>query len=208
MMAERSFAMTSIASPTPSFKTLTDIGLIELALAGETGCFAILMERHLTAIRKQIRSMVRSSADSDDVAQDVVLKVWRRLGTFRGESSFRTWLTRVAVNEVLQAYRWQRRRPAFQEPVRLTTVASAAESPYQALVRVEEIQAVRNAVRQLPAIYRRVLVLREFEELSLQETAERLQASIPAVKTRLFRARRMLLVALKRSSGTPLAKAA
>ena len=207
-MAETGFVMTSIARTTPSFTTLADIGLIELALAGEPECFTILMERHLTAIKKTIRSMVRSSADSDDVAQDVVLKVWRRLATFRGESSFRTWMTRVAVNEVLQTYRRQRRLPPFQEPDRLTTVASAAESPHQALVRVEEIQAVRNAVGELPAIYRRVLVLREIEELSLQETAERLQASIPAVKTRLFRARRMLVVALKRSNCTRLANAA
>lgn len=207
-MDETSFVMSSIASTIPSFTALRDSRLIELALAGEPECFTILMDRHLTAVKRHIQSMVRSSAETDDLAQDVVLKVWRRLATFRGESSFRTWMTRVAVNEVFQLCRRQQRQPSFQEPDCLTTVASADESPHQAFVRVEEMQAVRNAVGKLPAIYSRVLVLCEIEELSLQETAERLQASIPAVKTRLFRARRMLQVALKRSSCSALPTAA
>jgi RNA polymerase sigma-70 factor (ECF subfamily) len=73
---------------------------------------------------------------------------------------------------------------------------------------VEEIQAVRNAVVELPRKYRQVLILHEFEELSLLETAQLLQSTVPAVKTRLFRARRMLLVALKRSNNPWLASAA
>jgi RNA polymerase sigma-70 factor (ECF subfamily) len=200
--------MTSMVGMTPPPTTLADSGLIKLALAGEPECFAALMDRHLAVIKKRIRSMVQNQADSDDLAQEVVLKVWRRLSTFRWESSFRTWMTRVAINEVLQAYRQHQRLPVYEVPGDFAAVPSTADSPHQALVRVEEIQAVRNAVVELPRKYRQVLILHEFEELSLLETAQRLQSTVPAVKTRLFRARRMLLVALKRSNNPRLASAA
>jgi RNA polymerase sigma-70 factor (ECF subfamily) len=207
-MFQKSMVMASMVGMTPPLTTLADSSLIKLALGGEPECFAALMDRHLAVIKKRIRSMVQNQADSDDLAQEVVLKVWRRLSTFRWESSFRTWMTRVAINEVLQAYRQHQRLPVYPVPGDFAAVPSTADSPHQALVRVEEIQAVRNAVVELPRKYRQVLILHEFEELSLLETAQRLQSTVPAVKTRLFRARRMLLVALKRSNNPWLASAA
>lgn len=184
---------------TPPIATLEDSHLIKLALEGEPECVGALMDRHLIVIKKCVRSMVRNQADADDLVQDVVLRVWRRLATFRFESSFRTWMTRVAINEVLQLYRRDQREPIYRAPSEFTSIASSADSPHQSLARVEEIRAVRSAVVELPAKYSRVLILRDLEELSVRETAQRLQSTIPAVKTRLFRARRMLLVVLQRS---------
>jgi RNA polymerase sigma factor (sigma-70 family) len=91
--------------------TYEDSALIELALRGQAECFAVLMDRHLVAVRKRIASLVRNQADTDDLFQEVALKVWLHLSTFRSESSFRTWITRVATNETLQSFRRQRRRP-------------------------------------------------------------------------------------------------
>src|SRR3954468_21265164 len=173
-------------SMTESFTTLEDGNLIKLALEGQPECFSALMDRHLAVVKKRIRSMVANQADSEDVLQDVVLKVWSRLSTFRSESSFRTWVTRVAVNEVLQSYRQQRRLPTYRDPSDLPRIASSADSPQRCLARVEDIQAVRRAVVDLPMKYRKVLVLRDLEELSVRETAQRLHATVPAVKTRLF----------------------
>jgi RNA polymerase sigma-70 factor (ECF subfamily) len=183
----------------PLIATLEDSYLIKLALEGEPECFGALMDRHLIVIKKRVRSMVRNQADAEDLVQEVVLKVWRRLSTFRFESSFRTWMTRVAINEVLQSYRRDQRESVYRTPSEFISIASSADSPHQSLARIEEIQAVRCAVVELPPKYSRVLILRDLEELSVRETAERLQSTIPAVKTRLFRARRMLLVALQRS---------
>jgi RNA polymerase sigma-70 factor (ECF subfamily) len=193
---------------TKPLSTLEDSALIKLALEGESECFSALMVRHLAVIQKRIRSMVLNPFDSEDVAQEVVLKVWRRLSTFRSESSFRTWMTRIAINEALQSYRQQRRLPDLRSPSDFGDIPSAEDSPHQAFVRLQEIQAVRNALEELPNKYRRVLILRDLEELTTGETAQRLQSTVPAVKTRLFRARRMLSVVLQRSNNRGLASAA
>src|SRR3984893_9918599 len=166
-----------------------DSTLIKLALEGQTECFAVLMDRHLIAVRKRIASMVGNATDAEDLLQEVLLKVWRHLSTFRSESSFRTWMTRVAMNEVLQSYRRKRRNPLCQASGDLDAFASQVESPHQSFARLEATKAVRSAVAGLPPKYRRVLILRDFEELSAGETAESLRSTIPAVKTRLFRAR-------------------
>ncbi len=184
-----------------------DSTLIKLALEGQTECFAVLIDRHLIAVRKRIASMVGNATDAEDLLQEVLLKVWRHLSTFRSESSFRTWMTRVAINEALQFYRRERCRPTCQPIGGLDAFVSQSESPHQSFARVQATQAVRNAVVILPDKYRQVLILRDLEQLSARETAQRLQSSIPAVKTRLFRARLMLLTAIERSRIRGLASA-
>ena len=185
---------------TPPLASFEDSVLIELALAGQSECFTVLMDRHLVAVKRCIGSMVRNAADSEDLVQEVVFKVWRHLSTYRSESSFRTWLTRVAINEALQSYRRERSKPLCQALGDFDALASHAESPHQSYARIEMEQAVHGAVAELPEKYRQVLTLRDLEELSAQETALRLQSSIPTVKSRLFRARLMLLTTLRRST--------
>jgi RNA polymerase sigma-70 factor (ECF subfamily) len=179
--------------------TSEDSTLIALALAGQTECFAALVDRHLAAVRRRIAFMVRDAADVDDLLQEVLLQVWRHLATFRSESSFRTWMTRVAINEVLQSHRREQRRPLWGAVRDLDAVASPAESPHQSLARVEVTQSVHSALVRLPEKYKRVLILRDLHELSARETAEFLHSTIPAVKTQLFRARIQLRAALRRS---------
>jgi RNA polymerase sigma-70 factor, ECF subfamily len=188
--------------------SLEDNTLIKLALEGHPECFAALMDRHLITVRKRIASMVGTATDAEDLLQEVLLKVWRHLSTFRSESSFRTWMTRVAVNEALQLYRREQRRPTCQPIGDLDAFASHGESPYQSFARIQEAQAIRNAVLKLPDKYRQVLILRDLQQLTGRETAERLQSSMPAVKTRLFRARAILLRGLERSKSRRLASAA
>lgn len=184
----------------PQLATFEDSALIELALAGQTECFAVLTNRHLPAVRRRIGSIIPNSTDLDDVVQEVLLKVWCHLSTFRSQSSFRTWMTSVAINEALQSYRRGRRRPVCQAPSDLDAFASPTESPLQSLARAEATQIIRQAVVELPSKYREVLILREFKELSAREVAQSLRLTIPAVKTRLFRARLMILAALQQSN--------
>jgi len=185
----------------PPLVTLEDDTLIAMALTGRGDCFSALMDRHLLSVKRHICSMVRNNTDVDDITQEVLLKVWRSLSTFRSEASFRTWMTRVAINEVLQLYRRRRHHSRCQAADNLDALASLCETPYHHLTRTETTRAVRKAMTKLPAIYRDVLVLREFQQLSLREAAQSLQASIPAVKSRLFRARSLLSASLLRSTG-------
>jgi RNA polymerase sigma-70 factor (ECF subfamily) len=182
---------------TPSLATFTDCTLVELTLAGQDECFTVLMDRHLAVVRKRISATVRNATDVDDLVQEVLLKVWRHLSTFRSESSFRTWMTRVAINEAYQAYRQKRRQPAYS--CDLAVLASPDESPLHSVVRDEASELVRRAIAGLPEKYRQVLILREIEQLSTEQAAQRMQSSIPAVKIRLFRGRVLLLAALSRS---------
>ena len=143
----------------PPVATFEDSTLIKLALEGQAECFTVLVDRHLVAVRRRIRSMVRNAGDADDLLQEVLLKVWRRLSTFRSESSFRTWMTRVAMNEVFQLYRRQERGRLCQSFGDFNALPSHGESPLQTLARVEVTQVVRSAVAGLPAKYSQVLVL-------------------------------------------------
>jgi RNA polymerase sigma-70 factor, ECF subfamily len=191
--------MTEMAMA-PQLTTFEDSALIQLALAGETECFTVLMDRHLASVRRCIGAMVRNPTEADDILQEVLLKVWLHLSTFRSQSSFRTWLTRVAINEALQAYRRGQRRPICRAPGDFDTFASPNESPLQSFARAETTQFVRKAVVELPAKYRQVLILREFQQLTAREVAQSLQLTVPAVKTRLFRARLMLVAALQQTN--------
>ena len=187
--------------------TLDDGSLIKLAIEGQDECFSILMDRHLTAVRRQIGSIVRNPTDADDILQEASLKAWRHLATFRSECSFRTWIIRVAINEVWQLHRRERRRPVCQAFTDFDTFSSDIESPHESFARVETTQAVRSAVGSLPAKYSRVLILRDLRELSIKETAQWVSSNIPAVKTRVSRGRQLLATALQRSRIRGLASA-
>jgi len=177
--------------------TFEDGTLIHLALAGRSDCFAALTNRYLPAVKSRIGSIVPNRTDADDVLQEVLVKVWRHLPTFRSESTFKTWMTRVAINEALQFYRRMRSKPAEQSPNRFDAFVSPNDSPLQSLDRQQTARVLRKAVVELPSKYRDVMILRGLEELSVSETAERLQLSVSAVKSRHHRARCMLSAALR-----------
>ena len=142
--------------------------------------------------------MTFDTSHEDDFVQEVFLKAWIHLVSFRSESSFRTWIIRIAVNEVLQFHRRESHTPMCPALADLDTFASSCESPHQSLERKEAIQRMRSAIAKLPAIYRDIVVLRSLKQLSEVETARSLQGGVPMVKTRLFRARQLLSAALKR----------
>ena len=176
-----------------------DSTLITRALAGQAECFATLMDRHIAVVKRRVYFMVRNAHDADDLLQEVQLTVWRRLSTFRFESSFRTWIIRVAINEVLQLYRREKRRSVCQPLTDLDFLPARDDSPHQSLARIETAETVRRAVAKLPSKYRQVLILRDLHELGERETARFLELSVPAVKSRLLRARLKLLAVLRQS---------
>jgi RNA polymerase sigma-70 factor (ECF subfamily) len=126
------------------------------------------------------------------------------MSSFQSQSSFRAWITRVAINEVSQSYRRRQSRSVCQTFDDIAALDSPVESQLQALARAEMTRDVRNTIIELPAKYKKVLTLRSFEELSLLEIAQSVRLSVPAVKTRLFRAR---VIRLSRKTRTMLSRA-
>ena len=179
------------------FGTLTDQVLIEMAVTGRSDCFSLLMDRHMTAVRRHVRAMVPNEPDQEDVLQDVLLKVWRHLAVFRLECSLRTWMIQIASNEARQWYRRHTSRRVFQPLEDSGPIASMQDSPEKRLLRNEAARALHGGLATLPAKYRDVLVLRYLEENTGEDTAKCLGMTVPAVKTRTFRARRLLSTKLR-----------
>ncbi|MGC1294828.1 MAG: sigma-70 family RNA polymerase sigma factor, partial [Alloacidobacterium sp.] len=139
-------------------------------------------------------------ADAEDVAQEAFVRAFRKLSSFRAESKFSTWLISITINEARTRLRRRTLVPMEsldQVPHEDRGISPALlrdwhEIPSEALERDEVRVLIQTAVEQLPEIYRQVFLLRDVEELTISETAEALNISIPSVKVRLHRARLML----------------
>jgi RNA polymerase sigma-70 factor (ECF subfamily) len=151
------------------------------------------------------RRMVASDVDAEDVTQDVLLQVVRKLPSFRGESAFPTWLHRVTVNAALSHRRREAGRqesalplslPGHGEDGSFEAPDERAPGPDAEMLERECKQLVEEAIDALPDSYRVVFVLADVEGLTGAEVARRLGMSLPAVKSRLHRARLMLRDAL------------
>ncbi|QDU24174.1 RNA polymerase sigma factor [Urbifossiella limnaea] len=164
-----------------------------------------IYHRYATRVYSLAMRMLRSEADAEDVTQDVLLQVIRRLDTFRGDSTFDTWLYRVTVNAVLvlRRKRASARERQFGEDASETGHAETgrrgrptARPEAEALDR-ERCRRVEAAIDQLPDGYRDPFILSDVQQLSNAEIGDILGLSIPAVKSRLHRARLMLRDALQ-----------
>ena len=179
-------------------KSLPDEVLIELTLAGRQESFSALMDRHMDGVRRRINGLVRNTSDAEDVAQEVQLKVWLNLSSFRSDSSFRTWMVRIAINESLQWHRSAKRRSQW-DAEELDGLTASTESAFQAYARKEAANTVRRAMEQLPSQFHQIVVLRDLAGLTTKEAAKSLNSSPQLVKTRLFRARKLLAKTLRQS---------
>jgi RNA polymerase sigma-70 factor (ECF subfamily) len=159
------------------------------------------MDRHMGCVRRRINGLIPSTSDAEDVAQEVQLKVWMHLSSFRSDSSFRTWTVRIAINECLQWHRGAKRRRQW-DTEELDGLTASTESAFQAYAREEAGNAVRKAIHQLPSKFRQIVVLRAVGGLTIKETAKSLNSSSHLIKMRLFRARRMLAKTLRQSETT------
>ncbi|MBI3210150.1 MAG: sigma-70 family RNA polymerase sigma factor [Candidatus Solibacter usitatus] len=176
---------------------IDDSILVERAQAGDYGAFNELVSRHDRKIYRLAKRIVESAEDAEDVLQDTFLKAFEHLDNFQGNSKFYTWLVRIAVNESLMKLRKRKtsRTVSLDEP------AGNGEDPVVREIAVwdgdpeqrysqEELRALLDgAIQELKPSFRTVFLLRDVEELSTEETASALNLSIPAVKSRLLRAR-------------------
>lgn len=163
----------------------------------QTTGFMDLLEPNLGPLKRYVASVLKHSADVEDIVQQTALKAYVHLDQFRFEAQFGTWLRRIALNEIRQLHR-QRSRLRTAEGVNLE-IADGRESAQAVWERRETAQEVHRAIRRLSAKHRAVVALRYLNGLDLAEIAERLSISTGAVKIRLHRARRQLVRDLSRT---------
>jgi RNA polymerase sigma-70 factor, ECF subfamily len=188
--------MEGAAKPQPK-----EAALIARVLGGDHEAFYHLIRPHERALYVSAWTILRNEADAEDAAQDAVLKAFLNLKQFRGDSSFKTWLVQIAVNEALARRRREGRRgeepldvPSAEEPGDYIPrdVADWREIPSEALARRELRAALGAAVLRLDQKYRSVFVLRDVEGFSIEETSKILGVSVANIKVRLLRARLQL----------------
>ena len=174
--------------------------IIAAVIAGDTQLYHELIRPHERSVYMMALSYMKSEADAEDVAQEAFIKAFRNLPTFRGEAKFSTWLISITLNEARNRLRRQSvvRMQSLDEPPDEDGAVSPAllrdwrEIPSEAVEREEVRTLIKKAVETLPEIYRQVFLLRDVEELDVNETAQTLSISISNVKVRLHRARMML----------------
>ncbi|HLH00782.1 MAG TPA: sigma-70 family RNA polymerase sigma factor [Bryobacteraceae bacterium] len=180
--------------------------LVAKAREGDTAAYNQLVNKYSPKIYRLAKHITQHEEDAEDVLQETFLKAFEHLGDFQGQSKFYTWIVRIAVNESLMKLRKRKsdRTVPLDEPLDTgedTVVREVAvwdENPEQKYSREELGQILDEAVQSLRPVFRTVFVLRDIEELSTEETAEALGISIPAVKSRLLRARLQLREKLTR----------
>jgi RNA polymerase sigma-70 factor (ECF subfamily) len=182
-----------------------EAALVGAARAGDASAFETLVARYERKIFRLAMNITQNREDAEDVMQEAFLKSYQHLGEFQGNSRFYTWLVRIAVNQALMKLR--KRRPnqfslddkvEAEEDVMPRELEDWGPSPEQRYVQTELHQILGQVIADLEPGFRVVFQLRDMEELSTEETAEVLGLSIPAVKSRLLRARLKLRQKLNR----------
>jgi RNA polymerase sigma-70 factor, ECF subfamily len=181
-------------------------GLVAKAREGDAEAYNQLVNQYSRKIYRLAKHITQNDEDAEDVLQETFLKGFEHLGDFHGQSKFYTWIVRIAVNESLMKLRRRKadRTVPLDEPLDTgedTVVREIAvwdENPEQKYSREELGGILDEAVESLRPVFRTVFVLRDIEELSTEETAEALGISVPAVKSRLLRARLQLREKLTR----------
>jgi RNA polymerase sigma-70 factor, ECF subfamily len=201
--------MQAAAVTAASLETLSDERLVERARSRDGAAVQLIMQRHNRRLYRVARSVLNDDAEAEDVVQETYFRAFTHLDGFRGDAQLSTWLTRIALNEALGRLRRRRITVSLKDidaindqgEARVIYLPAARQDsdPEAAAARSEVRRLLEHAVDQLPASFRTVFVLRDIEEMSIEETASQLGLRPETVKTRLHRARRLLRQSLDRT---------
>jgi RNA polymerase sigma-70 factor (ECF subfamily) len=198
-------------SPSPAVPA-NDEELVSRIARADPAAFEMLMRRHNGKLFRIARSILKDDVEAEDALQDAYLDAYRHIADFRGAAQVGTWLTRIVINQALIRLRRQKRdrvvvpfadRDAMdQDRARREVADERTESPASATLRGEIRRMLERRIDELPVAFRTVFVMREVEDMTVQETADCLAIPPATVRTRLFRARAMLRAALARDIDT------
>jgi RNA polymerase sigma-70 factor (ECF subfamily) len=183
-----------------------ETALVTAAKAGDAAAFSELVQHYDRRVFRMAKQITQNDDDAEDVLQETFLKAYTHLDDFQGNSKFYTWVVRIAVNEALMKLRKRRsdRTVPLDDPIDtgedevVREIAVWDQNPEDTYSREELAKILDEAVQSLKPAYRTVFILRDIEEMSIEETAEALDLSISAVKSRLLRARLQLREKLTR----------
>ncbi|TPN02181.1 RNA polymerase sigma factor [Mesorhizobium sp. B2-1-3A] len=184
-----------------------DVLLVQRALAREAGAFRVIIKTHNQLLYRIARGVVRNDAEAEDIVQEAYMRAFASLGSFRGDSSLATWLSRIVINEALGRLRKRRHTVALPENPEAQIIRfplNPSDDPERTMAQRQILALVERATDSLPDIYRVVFVARVIEGLSMEETADLLGVRPETVKTRLHRARTLLRKALDDEIGPVL----
>lgn len=213
MINDRQERPSSSATPAGDAAEMSDELLVARARGKDEAAFEELVSRYEDKLYRLAMRFVRNETDAQEILQDAFLSAWRNLPTFEGRAQFGSWMYRVTVNAALMLLRSRNRHPEVTvddvEPAALNEAvaesgqmmrsnADWSQRPDDQLQSEELRKHIQTSVDALPEGLRTVFLLRDVEELSTEDTAELLQLSVPAVKTRLHRARLALREAIGR----------
>jgi RNA polymerase sigma-70 factor (ECF subfamily) len=192
-----------MATQKKTYSELSDEALVKASQKGDMVAFEELVARHRDKVFSRAYSMLRNEEEAVDLSQEAWVKGWQRLHQFQGDSTFLTWITRIAINLCLDHLRRQKRQRA-ESIEEMDEETGGVErqmpvvnvNPTEGLEREEVRQRINKALDQLSVEHRTVLVLHEYEDLEYREIAKRMQCSIGTVMSRLFYARRKLAALL------------
>jgi RNA polymerase sigma-70 factor (ECF subfamily) len=195
-------------------KTADDEALVAACRRGDTSAFESLVLRHQHMIFNVALRMVGSYEEAADIVQDAFIAAWNKIGDFRGEARFSTWLTAIVVNltrnrirqravsERRSAYSLNSPLPDYEEGM-LPAPPSLTPSALVQLEEAELRQMVQRCIGALDQVFREVLVLRDMQDMSYEEVGKALNLREGTVKSRLFRARDAIKDCLKKAQDRP-----
>ena len=189
----------------------SDEQIVGRILAGDTALYELLMRRHNRLLYRVARSILRDDAEAEDVMQDAYVRAYQHLSSFEGRASFASWLTRIAIHEALARSR-RRSRVQLFDPMEegegsiMQTAMSGDRSPEQQTYDREIASVLEHAVLELSEEHRMVVMLRDIEGMSTEETAHCLNLTPENVKVRLHRAHAALRKNLNAAMGATAAR--
>jgi RNA polymerase sigma-70 factor (ECF subfamily) len=170
----------------------TDIELARAAALGDGAAFEKLYQQHHRRVYSLCLRMLGNSSQAEDLSQEVFLQVYRKIGSFRGESAFTTWLHRLTVNQVLMHFR--KRGVKLEHTSEEGDFTNVVETPLQSTRRISLVDrmTLEKAISQLPPGYRTVFVLHDVEGYEHEEIGSILGISVGTSKSQLHKARMRL----------------
>ncbi|UDG82040.1 RNA polymerase sigma factor RpoE [Candidatus Vallotia cooleyia] len=191
-----------------------DQALVERVQKGDKAAFELLVTKYHRKIIRLISRLVRDSAEVEDVAQDAFIKAYRALRQFRSESTFYTWLYRIAINTAKNYLATQGRHTSTSRHADIETVKTCLDvkhlkdvnTPELVLMSKQIAHTVNTAMALLPDELRIAITLREIEGLSYEEIADTMSCPIGTVRSRIFRAREVIATKLRPLLDTPAGK--
>jgi len=178
-----------------------DSRLIAELKANQESAYEVLLARFQQPVYNLVYRLLADPADASDAVQEVFLKVFRNIEAFRGQSSLKTWVYRIALNEAYNHRRWFSRHrkqevglETEEEGSRswIESISDPARDPYELALNEERHQLIEDGLRNINPDFRAAVVLRDLEELSYEEIAEVMQVSLGTVKSRILRGREAL----------------